>query len=766
MLKSLLQTLALFTIVLISGACEQVTKIYVDRSGCLSCHRPLQEDGTAHGIEEAHPPVEGYEFTCESCHGGNPGSRKMSAAHVNPGAGAQPFIKNLTIGELDQVSDEYIRFVNPGDLRVAQQSCGSGAGNGCHQKLIEVQVTNQMATFSGELGVARYRAGQQNKGAGNKGVYDVIDESFVFGEVPGTVGSLQKMEAPLVPAGETEIGPYQDIYLTKACMRCHLWSFGDNKFPGDFRSSGCTACHMVYGDDGLSLSDDPMLDHDIPPHPQKHVLTSAIPNEQCVHCHYRGGRIGISYQGYREGAGPGLDGDAVEYLEKALHGHDANFYITDENLENDYDETPPDVHHEAGMHCVDCHTSHDVHGDGHLYTDTVAAIEIRCDDCHGTVDEETDMTTRLGNRLKQLERDEDGKVWLTKKLDGEKLEVKQIKQSVENASLSSYMHRSMGRDENGFSHMDNIACHTCHSAWMPNCYGCHVEVDMSDVQRSLIDGYSTPGRIKGSRKWVATDDLILMLDTLDRISPSMPSEKMFFTALDGNGDVVIDNQVRTGPNGEIGHGHRAFSPHTIRRWSPFMRCDRCHLIEGTHENADLVNITIGLGSDRYIETDGDGNEYRLDQIIDENYDPLVLVGHDEPAVSQPLTKEIIERMLSVEVPGLDCPVPGDVAVPFEVIQDSIFSASCALSECHDSTSKKAALDLSAGNAYLALINAPSTQQLESFLVVPGDPDASYLVTKLLDTQMRDGQLMPIDAPPLEDCQVEMIRGWIRAGAQE
>jgi hypothetical protein len=396
----------------------------------------------------------------------------------------------------------------------------------------------------------------------------------------------------------------------------------------------------------------------------------------------------------------------------------------------------------------------------------VAAIEVRCEDCHGNSEEETNMTSRLGNRLKNLERDEEGTVWLKRKMDGYKLEVKQVKASVENADDGSYLHRSMGRDENGFSHMDNMACHTCHSGWMPNCYGCHVKVDMSDLQRSLIDGFSTPGRVQGSRKWVATDDLILMLDSLGRISPSMPAERMFFTAVNGDGETVIDNEVRTGPKGELGFGHRAFSPHTIQRWSPWMRCDRCHMVQDTHENAETVNVTIGLGSDRYIETDGAGNQYRLDQILDEDYEPLVLVGHDEPSVSRPLTKEIIERMLSVEVPGLSCPVPGDVSVPFEVIQSTIFTQSCALSECHDSSSKKADLDLSAGNAHQALIDAPSTQQLDTFLVVPGDAASSYLVTKLLDGSSRDGKLMPIGAPPLEDCQIEMVRGWINAGAQE
>ena len=70
-------------------------------------------------------------------------------------------------------------------------------------------------------------------------------------------------------------------------------------------------------------------------------------------------------------------------LGRSLHGHDQNYYLRDENLNNDWDETPADVHFEAGMHCIDCHTEVDVHGDGHLYNDTKCAVSVRCEDCHG-----------------------------------------------------------------------------------------------------------------------------------------------------------------------------------------------------------------------------------------------------------------------------------------------------------------------------------------------------------------------------------------------
>ena len=52
-----------------------------------------------------------------------------------------------------------------------------------------------------------------------------------------------------------------------------------------------------------------------------------------------------------------------------------------------------DIHLEKGMHCVDCHFRQDAHGDGNLYNEPRAAIEIGCDDCHGSIRERATLFT-------------------------------------------------------------------------------------------------------------------------------------------------------------------------------------------------------------------------------------------------------------------------------------------------------------------------------------------------------------------------------------
>jgi hypothetical protein len=94
-------------------------------------------------------------------------------------------------------------------------------------------------------------------------------------------------------------------------MLSHL---GTNDHPGDYRSSGCTACHVVYANDrdpfnagpyakfghtGLSYSADGTIPKDEPGHPIKHQLTRAIPSSQCVVCHMHPGTLVLNtYLGY------------------------------------------------------------------------------------------------------------------------------------------------------------------------------------------------------------------------------------------------------------------------------------------------------------------------------------------------------------------------------------------------------------------------------------------------------------------------------------
>src|SRR6202163_860674 len=52
-----------------------------------------------------------------------------------------------------------------------------------------------------------------------------------------------------------------------------------------------------------------------------------------------------------------------------------------------------DIHLEKGMQCNDCHFAQDNHGNGKIYGEPRAAVEIDCIDCHGTIRNKATLIT-------------------------------------------------------------------------------------------------------------------------------------------------------------------------------------------------------------------------------------------------------------------------------------------------------------------------------------------------------------------------------------
>ena len=52
-----------------------------------------------------------------------------------------------------------------------------------------------------------------------------------------------------------------------------------------------------------------------------------------------------------------------------------------------------DIHLEKGMQCNDCHFAQDNHGNGKIYGEPRAAVEIDCIDCHGTIRQKATLLT-------------------------------------------------------------------------------------------------------------------------------------------------------------------------------------------------------------------------------------------------------------------------------------------------------------------------------------------------------------------------------------
>ncbi|MEM9233835.1 MAG: hypothetical protein AAGA69_06300, partial [Pseudomonadota bacterium] len=146
-----------------------------------------------------------------------------------------------------------------------------------------------------------------------------------FAEVglPNPLGQIQRLEEPGRPdlrqsnrgpgTGLRVAIPVLNIYKTRL-NDPFTWFMGTNDQPGDYRTSGCASCHVVYandreprhsltfakyGRDGKTYTADPTIPKDEKGHPIQHKFTNAIPTAQCMNCHMHQPNMFLnSYLGY------------------------------------------------------------------------------------------------------------------------------------------------------------------------------------------------------------------------------------------------------------------------------------------------------------------------------------------------------------------------------------------------------------------------------------------------------------------------------------
>ena len=98
----------------------------------------------------------------------------------------------------------------------------------------------------------------------------------------------------------------------------------------------------------------------------------------------------------------------------------------------------------------------------------------------------------------------------------------------------------------------------------------------------------------------------------------------------------------------------------------------------------------------------------------------------------------------------------------------IFTGNCALSGCHAAPSPVEGMNLASGQTFSSIVNVRSNES-SLLRVAPGEPDNSYLVHKIQGTQVTEGggccDRMPLERLPLSAAQIETIRSWIAAGAE-
>jgi hypothetical protein len=323
------------------------------------------------GMEPMHASTAVPPLACVDCHGGRADTTDKLAAHVKarypnqwPTTGNP--IRSYTL--LNRESPDYIRFRNPGDLRVADQTCGRSTE--CHQSILSKVKTSMMSHGTFLWGAALY----------NNGAYP--GKRSIFGESYSKDGIAQQLTAIPAPSDKDikfkgmlpELYPLPQFEATQPGNTLRVFERGDDRLsnrgfgtltrtdpvfqglqrtrlldpllyflgtndqPGDYRSAGCTACHVVYANDrdpahsgpyaarghlGYSFTDDPTIPKDQEGHPIRHRLTSSIPSSQCVVCHMHPGTSYASqYYGYMWWDNE-TDGDRM-YPEKSRKMSDAD----------------------------------------------------------------------------------------------------------------------------------------------------------------------------------------------------------------------------------------------------------------------------------------------------------------------------------------------------------------------------------------------------------------------------------------------------------
>ena len=556
---------------------------------CAICHR---------GIDDAHPKK---TLTCTTCHKGDATATDKQKAHAG-------------------------LYANPSDLRVVERTCGT---SGCHQSIAQRVKANIMA----------HRSGTQSGTLFPNGLRPTKeDDRFSMAPEPTAPWPLPTKRHPLPAGALARLDPLPsfkqsgDIFfdlLRKECASCHLWT-QPRGFKGNFRATGCAACHMPYAEDGKSRSGDRVVPASKVGRPIKHQLTTQIPVTQCATCHNGASRAAMNFRGMMEA--PPAGKETFSYDQDLLHGHV-------------YTPQQADVHYERGMTCVDCHTEREMHGDGQIYAKRHYEVELRCETCHGTPERLATGITAQGRKLRNLfipmGVNPTGLVTLISKSTGKVHAVPQL------AALAK---QPAGHDS---AHLQKTECFTCHSAWVPTCYGCHIRMDYTAYKAPLDTAFDFMANQPTQQGWFrasagvrfADPEPVLGLNWRGKVVPFVPRAQPLFTYVNSAGQTEYDYK-------KLGFAHNPIVPHTVVRAS--RTCESCH--------ANPRALGLGQFTTKQhpkLELFRQPPDFLWDRIVDEEGRPVQVTTVEG---ARPLNKAEMERIRNapykLEAPRRQAATPG------------------------------------------------------------------------------------------------------------
>ena len=245
-------------------------------------------DGQA-GCRSCHPghrPDAVHDLACATCHGGQERETDRDAAHQG-------------------------LVAKPADPEHMAAACGS-----CHGRQVAEVTRSLHFTLSNKINAVRAHFDNE-----------------------GRLAKLTDIPETTTPATAPAL---VDDLLRRRCLRCHLFSPGDD-YAAVTRGVGCAACHLGFAGGK----------------PESHAFVRPT-DQQCLGCHY-GNYVGSDYHGRYE-----HDYHGEYRTPYTVAGYPPRPHGVE------YHNLAPDLHQQRGLGCIDCH-DHAGHG---------TQRELRCATCH------------------------------------------------------------------------------------------------------------------------------------------------------------------------------------------------------------------------------------------------------------------------------------------------------------------------------------------------------------------------------------------------
>ena len=315
------------------------------------------------------------------------------------------------------------------------------------------------------------------------------------------------------------------------------------------------------------------------------------------------------------------------------------------------------------MHCVDCHFEQDAHGNGKLYGEPRAAVEIDCIDCHGSVSARATLLTS-GPAAPSPPRDlsflrtpfgprrfewVDGKLVQRSMVERDKeWEISQVLDTInplhprynEKARLAKTLRRDgvtwgdAGPDAELAHSNERMSCYSCHTSWMTSCFGCHLVMKANAKRPNLHwEGDEDTRNFTSYNFQVLRDDVFMLgLDSTvkkHRIAPVRSSSAVLVASQNANREWLYGQQQTVSSEGFNGQAFNPHFPHTVRTRET-KNCVDCHVSQRNDNNAWMAQLLL-QGTNfvnfmgRYIYV-GEGHAGFEAVIATERDEPQAVIG--------------------------------------------------------------------------------------------------------------------------------------------